>query len=92
MKEFIVSIVYFRDQPPQGIAPAISPRWTDVGAPPRRRGHKHTGSSWLAKLREWRRRRRSRTSLTQLNASMLKDIGLTYAEAENEANKPFWLP
>ena len=87
-----MSIVYFRDQPLRGIAPAISPRWTDVGAPPHRRGQKHGGYSWLAKLREWRRRRRSRTSLTQLNASMLKDIGLTYAEAEKEANKPFWLP
>jgi uncharacterized protein YjiS (DUF1127 family) len=49
-------------------------------------------SSWLALLREWRRRRRSRVSLCRLNSHMLKDVGLTYAEAEHEANKPFWRP
>jgi uncharacterized protein YjiS (DUF1127 family) len=47
---------------------------------------------WLAWLQEWRRRHRSRTSLSELNDRMLKDIGVTYAEAEHEANKPFWLP
>ncbi len=51
----------------------------------------HRGSR-LALLREWRRRRRSRMVLSQLDGHNLKDIGLTYAEAEHEANKPFWLP
>ena len=41
-------------------------------------------------LRAAWRRRRSRHSLAGLDAHMLKDIGITYAEAETEANKPFW--
>jgi uncharacterized protein YjiS (DUF1127 family) len=36
------------------------------------------------------RRHRSRQALAQLDARLLRDIGVTYAEAENEANKPFW--
>jgi len=36
------------------------------------------------------RRHRSRNELTRLNPALLKDIGVTYAEAEDEANKPFW--
>lgn len=35
-------------------------------------------------------RRRSRRRITQLDAAHLKDIGVTFAEAEAEANKPFW--
>jgi uncharacterized protein YjiS (DUF1127 family) len=37
-----------------------------------------------------RRRHRSRQLLTGFDAHMLKDIGVTFAEAEHEANKPFW--
>ena len=29
--------------------------------------------------------------MAELDARMLKDIGVSYAEAEAEANKPFWL-
>jgi uncharacterized protein YjiS (DUF1127 family) len=36
------------------------------------------------------RRHRSRQSISGLNAWMLKDIGVSFAEAEFEANKPFW--
>ena len=36
------------------------------------------------------RRRRSRQAITELDAFLLKDIGVSYAEAEHEANKPFW--
>ena len=35
-------------------------------------------------------RQRSRGRITGLDAHMLRDIGVTYAEAEHEANKPFW--
>ena len=36
------------------------------------------------------RRHRSRRYLGQLDARALKDLGITFAEAEAEANKPFW--
>ncbi|HEY6430871.1 MAG TPA: DUF1127 domain-containing protein [Acetobacteraceae bacterium] len=38
------------------------------------------------------RRYRSRTLLAQLDDYMLKDIGVTRAEAHLEASKPFWTP
>lgn len=41
-------------------------------------------------LRTAWRRYRSRQQIAHLNAAMLRDIGVTYAEAEAEANKPFW--
>ena len=41
-------------------------------------------------LRTTWRRYRSRQSIAGLDASMLKDIGVSFAEAEAEANKPFW--
>jgi uncharacterized protein YjiS (DUF1127 family) len=87
-----VTIVYFRDLRPERIASAISSRRTDLGSQPHRGGQAPADQSWLVRLREWRRRRRSRTSLSLLNDRMLKDIGVSYAEAEREVNKPFWLP
>lgn len=36
-------------------------------------------------------RRRTRRAITDLNPFLLKDIGVSYAEAEAEANKPFWV-
>ena len=44
----------------------------------------------VATLREWRRRSRERGELAQLDDRMLKDIGLTRADAEFLSNKPFW--
>jgi uncharacterized protein YjiS (DUF1127 family) len=44
---------------------------------------------WLRKIL---RRRRSRVVLSGLDDYLLRDIGMTRAEAEFEANKPFWLP
>jgi uncharacterized protein YjiS (DUF1127 family) len=41
-------------------------------------------------LRAAWRRQRSRHRLAGLNDHMLKDIGVSFAEAEAEANKPFW--
>ncbi|HEY3846048.1 MAG TPA: DUF1127 domain-containing protein [Acetobacteraceae bacterium] len=44
-----------------------------------------------ATLRAGWHRQRTRRCLAELDARMLKDIGVSYAEAEAEANKPFWL-
>ena len=41
-------------------------------------------------LREWRRRARDRAQLAALDDRMLKDIGVSRADAEFLANKPFW--
>jgi uncharacterized protein YjiS (DUF1127 family) len=46
-------------------------------------------STWAAIRAHWRRYR-SRQRIAALDAHMLRDIGVTYAEAEAEANKPFW--
>lgn len=41
-------------------------------------------------VRDAYRRHRSRAVLSRLDSYQLKDIGLSFAEAENEANKSFW--
>jgi uncharacterized protein YjiS (DUF1127 family) len=45
-----------------------------------------------AMLRAAWRRHRSRSELARLDGDLLKDIGISYAEAEYELNKPFWRP
>jgi len=47
-------------------------------------------NSILIKLHRWQELSRSRRDLRQLNDRLLKDIGLSQAEAEREANRPFW--
>ena len=49
-------------------------------------------SDSLSNLRTWhvQQRHRSRQLLACMDARALRDIGLTYADAEEEANKPFW--
>lgn len=55
--------------------------------------------SWLSeawdlaapRLATWRRRARERAQLARLNDRELKDIGITRAEAQMEANKSFWI-
>jgi uncharacterized protein YjiS (DUF1127 family) len=37
-----------------------------------------------------RERRRQRVALARLDDRMLRDIGLTAADVEGEASKPFW--
>jgi uncharacterized protein YjiS (DUF1127 family) len=39
----------------------------------------------------WQERAEGRQHLAALDDHMLADIGLTRAEAEQEANKPFWM-
>jgi uncharacterized protein YjiS (DUF1127 family) len=48
------------------------------------------GSHVVATLREWRRRSRERAELAALDDRTLADIGLTRADADFLANKPFW--
>ena len=43
-----------------------------------------------AQLRAAWRRYRSRQRIADLDAYLLKDIGVSFAEAEAEANRPFW--
>lgn len=40
----------------------------------------------------WAERQRVRRALARMDAHLLKDIGLTPGEAENEIQKPFWRP
>ncbi|MBV9247800.1 MAG: DUF1127 domain-containing protein [Acetobacteraceae bacterium] len=65
---------------PWGMAQPSAPRgWPGESA--------HVIASWVhTALRRYRTRQR----IAELDAQMLKDIGITYAEAEREANKPFW--
>ena len=41
-------------------------------------------------LRVWTQRRRTRKTLSELDPHLLNDIGITPADARNEANRPFW--
>jgi len=44
----------------------------------------------IVKLRQWRRRAKERHQLAGLSDMMLQDIGISRADAEFLANKPFW--
>lgn len=44
----------------------------------------------LARLRDWYEIYRQRRALLALDAAMLKDIGISRADAVLEGNKPFW--
>ena len=41
-------------------------------------------------LRAAWRRGRTRRRIAQLDSHLLKDLGISFADAEAEANKPFW--
>jgi len=45
---------------------------------------------WRAALR-WAARARQRRDLAELDAHLLKDIGVTPGQAAREAAKPFWI-
>jgi uncharacterized protein YjiS (DUF1127 family) len=44
---------------------------------------------WAAVHSAWRRYR-SRQRIAALDNHLLKDIGVSFTDAEAEANKPFW--
>jgi uncharacterized protein YjiS (DUF1127 family) len=43
-----------------------------------------------ARLLEWQERSRQRSMLARLDEHLLRDLGLTRADAEEECGKPFW--
>ncbi len=53
-------------------------------------------SRYLAALWEtlftWRKRASQRRQLASLEDRLLKDMGISRADAEREASKPFWRP
>lgn len=49
----------------------------------------HLGRA-IATLRTWRRRGRERAELAVLDDRMLRDIGITRADADFLSSKPFW--
>jgi uncharacterized protein YjiS (DUF1127 family) len=55
-----------------------------------RRPARNRSARVFASLREWRRRARDRAELAALDDRMLADIGISRADAEFLANKPFW--
>ncbi|MEQ8604599.1 MAG: DUF1127 domain-containing protein [Marivibrio sp.] len=46
---------------------------------------------WAA-LRRWQERAESRSHIRELDARLLRDIGVSRAEIESEIAKPFWRP
>jgi uncharacterized protein YjiS (DUF1127 family) len=65
----------------------------EVGGVGSRRGRyarRRISGRILATFREWRQRSRDRAQLASLDDRMLRDIGLTRADAEFLSNKPFW--
>jgi uncharacterized protein YjiS (DUF1127 family) len=52
-------------------------------------------SAWLAgvvtAMLDWQRRAHERHALMSLDQRMLRDIGVSFADADREARKPFWL-
>jgi uncharacterized protein YjiS (DUF1127 family) len=75
----------------QALAEAARAPWDTLPPPRRPRG---SGSrrrrAAFRKFFVAYRRHRSRRRIAQLDGRMLKDIGVSFAEAEEEANKPFW--
>ena len=56
-------------------------------SPPRRR----SATSLLQRLELWADRRRERRALMACPEGLLKDVGLSRADAVSEAGKPFWV-
>jgi len=62
--------------------------WDD--SPRRRQPRRDAAPSiWQRAGTMWRRHR-SRQRIAELDARALKDIGVSFTDAEAEANKPFW--
>lgn len=67
---------------------------TDAASKPVLRPSPPRQGTWAMLARAVRtawRRRHTRQAIAGLDRFLLKDIGVSYAEAEAEANKPFWV-
>jgi uncharacterized protein YjiS (DUF1127 family) len=49
-----------------------------------------SGMRFVDMLLEWHERSRQRRALMALDDRLLKDIGISRADAERETSKPFW--
>jgi len=67
----------------------VAPR-ARSGATGRQGGSLPRRFSLWASVQAAYRRHRSRAALARFDAHQLKDIGISWSEAEFEANKPFW--
>ena len=47
-------------------------------------------SRGLGRIVEWQERMEQRAALSAMDERMRKDIGISYADALREADKPFW--
>ena len=47
---------------------------------------------FMEALEMWLERKRQRRALLELSDALLKDVGLSRADAWREAGKPFWRP
>ena len=64
-----------------------------AGDPQQRwRGANSPAVRLLVRLLSWSDRLRQRRQLLSMDDHLLKDIGLTRADIQCEAGKPFWLP
>jgi uncharacterized protein YjiS (DUF1127 family) len=65
-----------------------------IGAPALARGVRAPGAltRTLDRVDGWIERYRQRRQLLGLNDALLKDIGISRADVEREAAKPFWRP
>jgi uncharacterized protein YjiS (DUF1127 family) len=74
----------------RGAALAEMDRFPWDGGSRRRQTPRATGPSIRQRASAMWQRHRSRQRISQLDADALKDIGVSFTEAEAEANKPFW--
>ena len=51
---------------------------------------KRTAVAALDTLAEWQERARQRRQLQELDDHMLRDLGLSRADAQRESERPFW--
>lgn len=64
----------------------------DLGGKRAAAGRRQAGITWLFdRLARFAELRRQRNALHALDDNMLRDIGLSRADVEREATKPFWM-